>query len=130
MVIVTKAELLALAEAEKAHACAKKKASAAERDVKILRMGLAEKVLGIKTEDELKALSPQQVEKKIARRLEAGEWEPAPNAPEFSFVETRAGRYPAWAQIFKSKFGESEAERISNETPMTHSYQVDVSVSA
>ena len=128
--LVTKDELLELAEAEKSHAAAKKKASSAERDVKICRMRLAEKVLGIKTEDELKALSPQQIEKKIAKRLEAGDWQPGRNAPEFSFVETKAGRYPAWAQIFKSKFGESEADRISNETPMSHSYAVEVSVPA
>jgi hypothetical protein len=124
--IVTKDELTELADAERAHASAKKKAAAAERDVKIRRLGLAEKVLGIKTEDELKALSPQQLEKKIARRLEVGDWKPDPKAPEFSFVETRSARYPAWKEIFAQKFGQSEADRISDETPLSHSYRVEV----
>ena len=125
-IIVTKNELLELAEAERAHDTAKKKASAAESLVKLRRMQLAEKVLGIKTGDELKTLSPEQIKKKLCKRAEAGEWQPAANAPEFEFVKTRSAAYPAWAELFKQKLGEAAAAQITEETPITYSYRVEV----
>jgi hypothetical protein len=128
--LVTKDELLELAEWERKFADAKKKASFAESEVKFRRLKLAEKVLGIKSEDDLKALSPEQVEKKLAKRLEAGEWRPTQNAPEFSFVKTNQGRYPSWSQLFIEEMGETAAARIRTETPLSYSYSVDVAVPA
>jgi len=124
--IVTKAELQELADAERAHESAKKKASAAQSTVELRRMQLAEKVLGIKTSDELKTLSPEQIKKKICKRAEAGEWKAADNAPEFEFVKTRSAAYPAWAKLFKQELGEAAAARITNETPISYSYRVEV----
>lgn len=128
--IVTQAELVDLSQAEKKHADAKKKAADAERAVKLCRLQLAEKVLGIKTEDELKALTPEKLAKLQARRLEAGDWKPERKAPEFNFVKTNAGRYPAWARLYAQELGELSAARIISNTEPTYSYSVDVVIPA
>jgi hypothetical protein len=125
--VVTKDELTELANWERKHAKANKEKSAAEKQVKFLRLQLAEKVLGVKTEDEFKALTPEQVTKKLNKRLESGEWKAERGAPEFSFVNTSHGRYPAWAQLYASKLGETAAKLITAETPETYSYAVAVS---
>jgi hypothetical protein len=127
--IVTKDELAEIAEWERKFAKAKKDQAAAEKQVKYLRIALAEKVLGVKTEDELKELTPIQVQNRFEKRLEAGDWKPERGAPEFEFVKTSSGSYPAWAQIFKAQMGTSAAARISAETPTTYSYAVEVSAS-
>src|SRR5258708_36758238 len=74
--IVRTAELLELERWERKHAIAKVRASATEKEVKFRRLALAEKVLGVKTEAELKPLSPAQVENRLTKRLETGHWKP------------------------------------------------------
>ena len=129
-VVVTKAELLELAEWEREYAKASKKIADAKKELEFRRLVLAEKVLGIKSADELKALTPEQITKKAAKRLENGEWEPGHGAPEFSFVKTNQGRYPAWSQLYAADLGFSAVARIKAETPVTYSYAVEVSVPA
>ena len=124
--LVTKDELSELANWERAHANAKKKASVAEKEVKFRRLQLAEKVLGVKSEDDLKTLSPEQVEKRLAKRLESGDWRAERGSPEFSFKKTSQGCYPAWSQLFIDELGETAAARIKTETATTYSYCVEV----
>jgi nucleotidyltransferase/DNA polymerase involved in DNA repair len=126
--IVTKDELTEIAEWERKFADAKKKASAAEKEVKFRLLALAEKVLGVKTEADLKALTPDQVQKKFSKRLGSGDWRLAANAPGFSFSKTNEGRYPAWSQLFVEEMGETAAARIKAETPLSYSYCVEVSL--
>ena len=126
--IVTKAELLELADAEASYAKYSKKSADAEREVKLRRQQLAEKVLGIKSADELKALDPVQLLKLFEKRWEKELWRTGPGAPEFSFVESSHGRYPAWAQLFVEELGETAASRIKMDTPVSHSYRVAVTV--
>jgi hypothetical protein len=125
-VVVTTDELTELAKLESDYAKAKKKVSDIEKDLKFQRIRLAEKVLGVKSEEELKKLSPAQVDKIFAKRLEAGDWRPERGAPEFSFVKTSQGRYPAWRALFVAELGETEAARIATETPEIYSYSVSV----
>ena len=124
--IVTKDELAQLADREKKYAEAKKKVSSLEKELDFQRMALAEKVLGVKSKDELKKLSPAQVEKLFTKRLEAGDWKPERGAPGFSFVKSNEGRYPAWAQLYVQELGETAAARIKAETPVSYSYAVEV----
>ena len=124
--IVTKDELLELAKLETDYAKAKAKVAAVEKDLKFQRIQLAEKVLGVKSENDLKALTPAQVEKLVEKRREAGDWKPERGSPEFAFVKTSQGRYPAWAQLFKQEVGETAAARIPAETPEQYSYRVEV----
>ncbi len=126
--VVTKVELIEIADWERKFAKAKKDQSAAEKEVKFRRMRLAEKVLDVKTEEELKALTPDQVAKRIDKRLEAGDWKAERGAPEFSFVNTSHGRYPSWAQLYAAKLGETAVAQISAETPETYSYSVSVTL--
>lgn len=125
--LVTKDELIELADWERKYADAKKKASAAEKELNFRRQSLAEKVLGITSHDELKRLSPKQVENRFAARLAAGDWKPERGAPEFAFVKTNQGSYPAWSQIYADEFGEAAAALVRSETPVTYSYCVEVS---
>jgi hypothetical protein len=127
-VIVTKDELTEIAEWERKYAKAKKDQAAAEKEVKFRRMALAEKILGIKTEDDLKKLSPEQLLKLFKKRWEREEWKSERGAPEFAFVKTNAGRYPAWRDLYITELGETAAARISAETPVTYSYAVEVSL--
>lgn len=124
--VVTKDELTELAEWEHKYSNAKKKVSAAENELKFRRQSLAEKVLGLKSAEELKELSPEQVERRMAKRLAAGDWKAERGAPDFVFAKTSSGRYPAWSQLFVSELGETAAARIRTETPMTYSYCVEV----
>ena len=124
--LVTCDELLELADWEKKYADAKKKVTQAETELKFRRQQLAEKVLGVKSSDELKQLSPKEVEKLFAKRLTAGDWKPERGAPVFVFRKTSEGRYPAWSQLFTEKLGETLAAEIRSNTPPTYSYAVEV----
>ena len=123
---VTKDELSAIAEGEQKYADAKKKVSAAEKELALLRIQLAEKVLGVKTADELKRMTPDQVERRIRKRFADGDWELGRGAPQFAFVKTSQGCYPAWAQLFAEELGEAAAQQIRANTPVTYSYAVEV----
>jgi hypothetical protein len=124
--LVTKDELLELADWERKYADAKKKASAAEKELAFRRQALAEKVLGVKSADELKELSPDKLLKIYTRRLEAGDWKPERGAPGFAFVKTNQGQYPSWSKLYVEELGETAAARIRTETPIVYSYCVEV----
>ena len=124
--IVTKDELMELADWERKYAEAKKRATAAEKELNFRRQSLAEKVLGVKSSDELKQLSPKQVENRYAARLEAGDWKPERGAPGFTFLKTNQGSYPSWSQLYIKEFGETAAAEIRARTPITYSYTVEV----
>jgi hypothetical protein len=125
--LVTKDELTELADWERKHSDATKRVTAAEKELKFRRQQLAEKVLGVKSSEDLKKLSPKQVEKRAADRLEAGDWKPERGAPEFQFVKTSQGSYPAWKQEFIKAQGETAANEIAANAPVVYSYSVEVS---
>src|ERR1700676_5495528 len=126
--LVTNFELLELADWERKFADAKKRASAAEKELAFRRLSLAEKVLGVKSADELKKLSPREVEKKFNSRLAAGDWKPERGSPAFTFSKTSEGRYPSWSQLYAEEFGETKAAEIRSQTPTTYSYAVEVAL--
>lgn len=130
ILLITTVELTELAEWERKYTAAKKKVSEAEDVLKFRRLALAEKVLGIKTYDDLKALSPEQVAKRHARRLVAGDFRIERGAPVFTFQKTNAARYPAWARLYAEKLGETAAARVKDETPISFSYSVEVALPA
>jgi hypothetical protein len=125
--LVTTDELTEIADWERKYADAKKKASAAEKELEFRRQSLAEKVLGVKSKEDLKAMNPESVIKLSAKRFLAGDWKLTRGAPEFKFAETSHGRYPAWAQLYVTAMGETAAARIKAETPLVYSYCVEVS---
>lgn len=127
-VLVSTSELTELATWEKKYSDAKKKVSEAEKELAFRRQSLAEKVLGIKSADDLKALAPDRVHKLFLKRLESGDWRPERGAPEFSFTKSNEGRYPSWSQLYIEELGETAAARVRAETPLTYSYKVEVSL--
>lgn len=126
--VVTKDELLEIAEWERKYADAEKKAASAKKELSFRRLELAEKVLGVKSADDLKELTPEKVDRLMQKRLESGDWRPNANAPHFSFVKTNSGRYPSWSQLYIEELGETAAARVRAETPATYSYAVEVAV--
>jgi hypothetical protein len=130
VLIITRDELLELADWERKHAFAKKKVSEAEKELDFRRQRLAENVLGVNSADELKKLSPDQVQRRFDKRLEAGDWKLGQGAPNFSFSKTNQGRYPSWSQLYIDEMGETAAAQVRAETPTTYSYCVDVDVPA
>lgn len=124
--IVSKDDLAEISKLESDYAKAKAKIASVEKDIKLARISLAEKVLGLKSEDDLKELTPAQVDKLFEKRRQAGDWKLERGAPEFAFVKTSQGRYPAWAQLFKQEVGDTAAARIIAETPERYSYRVEV----
>ena len=125
-IVVTKDELIEIAEWEKKFAKAKRDQDSAEREVKFRRLILAQKVLGVKSEDELKTLSPAEVQKCFIKRLAAGAWKPERGAPDFSFLKTHVGRYPSWKDLYIDEHSESVALQITAETDPVYSYRVEV----
>jgi hypothetical protein len=129
-VVVTKDELLELADWERKYAAAKKKVSEAEKELKFRRISLAEKVLGVKTEDELKRMPPEKLLKVMAHRLSVGDWKAERGAPDFAFTKTSEGRYPSWSQLYAEELGDPAAQQVRAETPVMYSYAIDVQVPA
>lgn len=125
-IVITRTELLCLREAEKKYREAVAAQTAAENIVKPLRLEFATKVLGITTSDELRAMSPEEVERLLQKRAKQCEFETVRGAPQFRFVKTSSGRYPAWKSLFISRLGEAVADSITAETPMLYSYIVQV----
>ncbi len=124
--VVTKAELIELREAEEDYSKFSKKASDAEKTVKALRLQLAEKVLGVRSESELRALPLEKVEKLYAKRLTDGLWELGKGAPVFAFDLTKAARYTAWKELYIEEKGEAHAIQKTNDTDVTYSYRIEV----
>ncbi len=127
--LITRDELMELADWERKCAKAKKSVSEAEKELTFRRTALAEKVLGVKSAEELKKLPPAKVQKLQAARLEAGDWRLERGAPEFLFSKTREGRYPAWKELYIGEMGETSANEIIAETDVTYSYRVEVTAS-
>ncbi len=123
--VVTKAELLALADAEREYAAAQRSAAMAESTVKALRLSLVEKVLGL-TSEQLKYLSQDEVQRLYLLRLKKGLWTPAKNAPLFVFEESSHMRRPDWKTLYSAIQGEAAALRVISETSETYSYRVRV----
>lgn len=126
--LVTTLELTELAEWERKHAKANTDASKAKKELEFRRIQLAEKVLGVNSASELKVLTPDQVQKRFSKRLEAGDWKPERGAPAFAFSKTSEGRYPSWSQLYIDELGETAAARVRSETPTSYSYAVEVTL--
>ena len=125
--VVTKAEILELAKAEREHADAQAAASKAESTVKALRLSLVERVLGL-TSDELKYLSQDEVQRLYLLRLHKHLWKPEKSAPLFVFEETSHARRPDWKDLYVELEGEAAALAVIADTLMTYSYRVKVEV--
>lgn len=125
-VVVYAAEVAALRKAEEKYRAAAEAFTAAENAVKPLRLELASKVLGVKTSDEFKTLSPEQVESIASERRGKGLWGTVRGCSKFRFVKVSGARYPAWRQEFIALRGEVEAEKIMAATSPTYSYRVEV----
>lgn len=124
--IVTAAELLELADLEEQYAELCRTQADIERKTKAARLSLAQKVLGVESAEQFKALDPETLERLMIVRQEKGFWKIERRAPPFLFVKTSAGRYPAWRDEFIKLASEAEAEKITAETDKTYSYRVDV----
>ena len=72
--LVTKAELSELGILEREFSLVRKRHDDLERRTKAARLALAQKVLGVKSADELSKLDPEMLESLMAAREEKGYW--------------------------------------------------------
>ena len=74
-------------------------------------------MLGVETDDQLKALDPDTLEALMNLRGDRGHWKLQRKAALFLFVKTSEGRYPSWKDEFIAEKGEGAAELILAATP-------------
>lgn len=119
--VITKDEIDELILAQEAKAAAKKLADKADEDFKKQILSLFQKVFGVKTEAEMKRMSPEDIEMLFSIAKESLLIE---NGAAFNLKKTHESRNPQWKQEFIKTSGEAAAQEIINGTKATYSYQV------
>ena len=122
---VTKAEIMTAQQAiAHASACGSMARKAKEaQDTALLT--IFEKVLGVKTLDEVKALDSQAMANLLHKRIEDGAFT-VENGADFDFAIPKGGerRNPKWKDLFIGKNGEAAAKQAEADTPVSHTWHV------
>jgi hypothetical protein len=125
--VVTRIELRELAAWEAKLQAAKRAVADAEKELYPRRLQIAKKVLGVETESDYRAMSPEEIEKLMLKRLDGEYWKLGHGAPEFHFRKTAEGRYTPWKEVFIGQVGELAAAKVAANTPKVYSYSIEVS---
>jgi hypothetical protein len=108
------------------HSELSKKAEVAENVKKAAMMGVFERLLGIKTEQELKDLDADKLAKIARRRLRAGDvvLDGIDEETLFRVIKhSQARRNVAWKDVFVRECGEARAADILENAAEMHSYK-------
>lgn len=108
------------------HAKLSKEASAAEEIKLAAMMGIFERLLGVKSMDDVAQLSPKDIAAIAKRRLKRGDVELEGFDLELLLKviqQSKCQRNVSWKQAFIDALGESEAQKIINATPERYSYK-------
>lgn len=125
--VITRVELRELAEWELKLAGAKRLVAEAEKQLYPRRLAIAKKVLGTDLEADYRAMDPQELERLMLRRFDRGLWQYGYGAKTFRFVQTWAGRTPAWKELYIAEAGELAAANAEANTPKRYAYRIEVS---
>jgi hypothetical protein len=100
---------------------------AADASKKAANMKVFEALLGVKTEDEVRALSPKELKRLARARIRAGNVRLQGIDPEVLLEKviqkSKSERRPSWKDHFIFVHGESKATEIQEATPETFSYR-------
>jgi hypothetical protein len=122
--VITKAEIDEAIELRKQHSLASKTARIAEQKCQVAQMKIFEKLLGIKSADELKWFSPEQIEKIFTERINKKTVLLEDPNSNFKIEQTSAQRRPEWKELYIQALGESKATEAHLATPMQYSYAI------
>jgi hypothetical protein len=125
--LVTLKDVKKACRAQSRAAAAGKVKDAADAKKKAANMKVFEALLGVKTEDEVRDLSPAEF-KRIARaRIRAGQVQvkgiDAEDLLEKIIQKSKSERRPSWKDCFIAVHGESKATEIQEATPESFSYR-------
>lgn len=124
---VSAKDISAAAKACKAHSQAASAASEAESGKKAAMMKLLEPLLGIKSWDELAAMSPDKIKRVARQRVNVGlvELEGIElDALLEAIVKSQERRNVSWKDQYIAELGESAATRIIDDTDPSYSYKI------
>ncbi len=91
-------------------------------------MAVLEPLAGIKTEEELKAMGPEELARRIRQRVKSGAVRLKGIAVDdvvACIKETAHRRDVAWKEVFIARLGESAATAVIGAADETHFYRVE-----
>lgn len=101
-------------------------ATAADQIKKAAMCGLFERVLGVKSLDDVAHLSPDEIAKMIRRRMKKGELELEGIDVDVLIAviqKSQERRNISWKEAFIAKCGAAAAAEVENSTPVSYSYR-------
>jgi endonuclease YncB( thermonuclease family) len=122
-------EIKQACRAYKKYAKANKAKEAAEASKKTAAMAVFEKLLGVKSEDEVRAMSPEEMKSVARRRIRQGLVTLEPGTISLTDLlekviqKSKSERRPSWKDCFIAVHGESKATEIQEATAETFSYR-------
>jgi hypothetical protein len=127
MPIVTLKDIKQACQAQTKAAAAGRAKDSADAKKKAANMRVFEALLGVKTEDEVRALSPKEMKRIVRQRVRAGQVEldgiSAATLLDKVIQKSKSERRPSWRDNFVYVHGESKALEIQQATPETFSYR-------
>jgi hypothetical protein len=125
--VITLANIKKACKAHKEYSAADRARKKKEEAKKAAAMAVFEALLGIKSEDEVRALSPEQFKRLARRRIRAGLVElqgvDVDVLLEQVIQKSKSERRPSWYDCFVALAGESGATKVREATPESFSYK-------
>jgi hypothetical protein len=125
--LVTLRDVKKACRAQKRYSAADRARKEAEDKKKASAMKVLEALLGVKTEDEVRALSPAELKRTARARIRAGlvllKGIDADALLENIIQKSKSERRPSWKDCFIAVHGESKATEIQEATAETFSYR-------
>jgi hypothetical protein len=125
--VVTLKDIKQACKAQTKAAAAGRVKDAADAKKKAANMKVFEALLGVKTEDEVRALSPADLKRIARQRIREGRVRIEGISPdvllEKIIQKSKSERRPSWKDCFVHVHGESEATKIQEATAETFSYR-------
>jgi hypothetical protein len=127
-VTLTLAQVRKACRAHKQYSAADRARKEAEETKKASAMVVFEALLGIKSEDDLRAMSPEQLKRTARRRIRQGlvqlEGMSAEALLDKVIQKSKSERRPSWKDCFIKVLGASAAADIQEATPESFSYKL------
>jgi hypothetical protein len=127
--VITMKQVKAACKAAKEATAAGRVKDTADKNKKAAYMLVFEALLGVKSEDEVRDLSPEEFNRLARRRIRSGlvQFEPgmisADELLDKVIQKSKSERRPSWKDCFVKVLGESAATKVQEATPETFSYK-------
>lgn len=125
--VITLKQVKAACKAYKEYSAADRKRKAKEEAKKAAAMAVFEALLGVKSEDEVRAMSPQEMKKTARRRIREGlvhlDGVDATVLLEKVIQKSKSERRPSWYDAFLGLAGETGVNAVREATDETFSYR-------